>query len=95
MKRFLLPILFGFVVLLGMQQAQAFDPEHLKRLIEANKCQSCDLRGANLIGANLYEANISGADLRKADLEGARDTAIRSILAARGGRKLGYYSNFW
>ena len=89
MKR-LLPVLMGFVVLLGMQQAQAFDPEHLKRLIEANKCQSCDLRGANLIGANL-----SGADLRKADLEGARDTAIRSILAARGGRKLGYYSNFW
>ena len=52
MKR-LLPVLMGFVVLLGMQQVQAFDPEHLKRLKETNKSPYCDLQRANLSEALL------------------------------------------
>jgi len=76
MKRFLLPILMGFVVLLGIQQAQAFDREDLKRLKETNKCVNCDLSrtqfiGANLEGANLRGANLVGAIIQKANLRGA------------------------
>jgi len=75
MKR-LLPVLMGFVVLLGMQQAQAFDPEDLKRLKETNECRQCDLQGANLQGTNLFGAdligaNLEGAKLRAADLQEA------------------------
>ena len=65
MKR-LLPVLMGFVVLLGMQQAQAFDPEHLKRLKETNKCPRCDLQGTDLQGADLRNAKLQGADLSMA-----------------------------
>ena len=54
MKR-LLPVLMGFVVLLGMQQAQAFDPEHLKRLKETNKCPYCDLQGADLQEREIWD----------------------------------------
>jgi len=57
MKR-LLPVLMGFVVLLGVQQAQAFDPADLRRLKAAWKCPDCDLQGANLQDANLRGANL-------------------------------------
>ena len=61
----------GFVVLLGMQQAQAFDREDLKRLKETNKCPKCNLQGANLKGANLEYVNLQGANLWKSNLRGA------------------------
>ena len=60
MKR-LLPILMGLVVLLGMQQAQAFDPEDLKRFKETNSCPECDLQGANLENAFLQAADLQAA----------------------------------
>ena len=71
MKR-LLPILIGFVVLLGMQQAQAWNPEHLKEFKETNTCPNCNLQGAKLQDANLKEADLRGVDLGEADLQGAK-----------------------
>ena len=70
MKR-LLPILMGLGVLLGMQQAQAFDPEDLKRLEETNSCIECDLQGANLRRANLKRADLSFAVLHSVNLRNA------------------------
>ena len=71
MKRFLLPVLIAGVVLLGMQQAQAFDPEDLKKLKKTNSCKICNLEGANLSNTYLSGAVLSGADLRDADLRKA------------------------
>ena len=70
MKR-LLPVLMGFVVLLGIQQAQAYDPIHLKSLKETNQCRDCDLQGALLPGANLERTNLQRTNLRGADLRDA------------------------
>ncbi|MDC0190212.1 hypothetical protein OAJ77_03165 [Rhodospirillales bacterium] len=60
MKR-LLPVLTGFVVLFGIQQAQAFDPKDLMRYIYTNKCPSCVLRFANLEKTNVEGAYLRGA----------------------------------
>ena len=61
----------GFVVLLGMQQVQAFDPEHLKRLKETNKSPYCDLQDAKLQRANLSEALLDSKGLAIAKTSGA------------------------
>ena len=77
----------GLLMLFGVQQVEAFDPEDLKRLFVikpwafSNSCPACDLqaaylRGADLEYAYLREANfrhakLQGADLWKANLEGA------------------------
>ncbi|MBD1893542.1 DUF928 domain-containing protein [Coleofasciculus sp. FACHB-129] len=50
---------------------RAENPEHLKRLLETNKCLNCDLSGANLIGARLVAADLRGANLSGANLSGA------------------------
>ena len=55
---------------------EAYDPEHLKKLKETNKCYECDLskaklEDANLQGANLKDANLMGAKLGDARLRGA------------------------
>jgi uncharacterized protein YjbI with pentapeptide repeats len=50
---------------------QAYNPEHLRRLLATNSCAGCDLSGAKLKGANLSGANLSGANLKDADLSGA------------------------
>ena len=77
MKR-LLPVLMGVVGLLSMQQAQAFDPEHLKRLKETNKCPYCDLQGADL-----HEAYLRGAKLSEALLD-SKGLAIAKTSGAIG-----------
>ena len=69
--------LAGFIVPISF----AFDPEHVKKLNESNKCPKCDLSkanlsgidymGANLVGANLSGANLTGAVLWDADLTDA------------------------
>jgi hypothetical protein len=66
--------------------ASAFDPAHLQRLIDTNRCVGCDLRkatlaeegygfanlrGANLEGANLYQSGLTDARLDGANLRGA------------------------
>jgi len=71
----------------------AFNPEHLRRLIQSGECQRCDLssadlsgqnlEGNNFSGSNLRGANFSGADLTGANLTGAklqRATLWRSLL---------------
>ena len=70
MRKFL-PILIAGVLLLGMQQAQAFDPLDLKRLKETKKCNDCNLSGVNLTNANLKGANFKGANLRGAKFQRA------------------------
>ncbi|MBD1881572.1 DUF928 domain-containing protein [Coleofasciculus sp. FACHB-T130] len=50
---------------------RAENPEHLKRLLETNKCLNCDLSGANLMGARLVAADLRGANLSGANLSGA------------------------
>ena len=54
----------GFVVLLGMQQARAWNPLDLRKLKETKECiqggaSRCDLRGADLRWANLEEAKLA------------------------------------
>ena len=68
MKR-LLPVLRGFEVLLGMQQAQAYDHEHLKLFKETNKCPTCRLGGADLQDAKLQRGHIQDANLQGANLQ--------------------------
>ena len=66
--------------------ASAFDPAHLQRLIDTNRCVGCDLRkatlaeegygfanlrGANLEGANLSRTHLDDANLYGTELEGA------------------------
>jgi len=53
---------------------RAVDPEDLRQLLDTQRCQGCDLRGANLEGvdlrsADLTEAQLQGANLRNADLK--------------------------
>jgi len=60
----------GFVVLLGMQQAQAFDREDLKRFKWNNSCPKYDLKGASLWDAKLQKANLQGANFQWANLQG-------------------------
>lgn len=54
----------------------AENPDQFRQLQSTNKCEGCDLRGANLYGASLSAAslkgaNLSGADLRRTNLSDA------------------------
>ena len=49
----------------------AFNPEHLRRLIQSGECQGCDLSNADLSGQNLEGNDLTGANLRGANLSGA------------------------
>lgn len=49
----------------------AFNPEHLRRLIQSGECPNCDLSNADLSGQNLEGNNFNGANLRGANLSGA------------------------
>ena len=74
--------LFAAVAVLATlvgSSASAFDPEHLKRLMETNECKGCELSNANLLGAKLrgailVEAILASADLRNAILREANIT---------------------
>lgn len=48
---------------------QTTNPEHLKQLLETNKCPGCNLGDADLSGANLMGADLSQAELVKAVLD--------------------------
>jgi len=60
------------------EKKASFNPKHLKRLKETNKCPECNLKGVNLEGTNLVgaklwdayfvDANLKGANLNKASL---------------------------
>ena len=79
-------------VTLVATSASAFDPAHLKRLMETNECKGCELSNANLLGAKLRGAILVEAILASADL---RNTILReaNITGANlGGADLtGYY----
>ncbi|MBW4605019.1 MAG: pentapeptide repeat-containing protein [Calothrix sp. FI2-JRJ7] len=47
------------------------NPLHVQQLITTNKCNECDLSGAQLERANLRQANLKGSNLRGANLKGA------------------------
>ena len=65
--------------------ASAYNPVHLKKLEETNKCVNCDLSGADLRGSILNDANLLGANLRDADLEGVNlDGANLGLADLRG-----------
>ena len=74
--------LFAAVAVLATlvgSSASAFDPAHLKRLMETNECKGCELSNANLLGAKLrgailVEAILASADLRNAILREANIT---------------------
>jgi len=77
MKRILATI--TVVATLAATSASAFDPAHLKRLMETNECKGCELYNANLLGAKLrgailVEAILASADLRNAILREANIT---------------------
>ena len=58
-------------VTLVATSASAFDPAHLKRLMETNECKGCELSNANLLGAKLRGAILVEAILARADLRNA------------------------
>ena len=69
--------LFATVAVLATlvgSSASAFDPAHLKRLMETNECKGCELSNANLLGAKLRGAILASADLRNAILREANIT---------------------
>ena len=69
--------LFAAVAVLATlvgSSASAFDPAHLKRLMETNECKGCELSNANLLGAKLRGAILASADLRNAILREANIT---------------------
>jgi len=51
--------------------ASAFDPAHLQRLIDTNRCVGCDLRKATLAEEGYGFANLRGANLEGAYMLGA------------------------
>jgi len=62
-------------LLMGLSwQVGAYDEYDLKKLLEHNECEKCDLKGANLWGQNLTGANLAGADLTRANLQEANLT---------------------
>ena len=66
---------FGCLLLMGLSwQVGAYDEYDLKKLLEHNECEKCDLKGANLWGQNLTGANLAGADLTRANLQEANLT---------------------
>ena len=66
-----LTVLFVLAVALcGSGTAIAFDETDLKKFKALNKCEGCDLSGADLKKANLQRADLSGANLREANLKG-------------------------
>ena len=60
-------VVLGTIILVSFA-SQAFDERHLKKVKALNKCEWCDLSGANLFRADLSKANLSGADLSTATL---------------------------
>lgn len=71
----------GFLIILIVDVAHAFDPIALQQLKKTKSCESCDLveadlngldlTGANLVDSDLTSANLSHANLTNADLNGA------------------------
>ena len=58
------------------------NPEDLKKLKKTNKCQECDLSGADLESANLTGANLEGANLDGvigADFSGALNVSPKYL----------------
>ena len=62
------------VATLAATSASAFDPAHLKRLMETNECKRCEFSNASLLGAKLKGAILASADLRNAILREANIT---------------------
>ena len=63
------------LMLMGLSlQVGAYDEYDLKKLLEHNECEKCDLKGANLWGQNLTGANLAEADLTRANLQEANLT---------------------
>jgi hypothetical protein len=51
--------------------AKADPASDLQKLLTTNRCEGCDLSGANLIGIDLSNAQLQGAKLNAANLSGA------------------------
>jgi Pentapeptide repeats (8 copies) len=51
--------------------AKADSAKDLQKLLTTNRCEGCDLSGANLIGIDLSNAQLQGAKLNAANLSGA------------------------
>ena len=65
------------------KKSTTYNPEHLKRLKETNKCPECDLQGANLRRAFLPETNFENANLSGALID-SRGRAIAKTSGAIG-----------
>lgn len=69
----------------GARETHAADQDHVKQLIETNRCERCDLSEADLHGQNLFEAKLAGANLRDANLRDATLTGADLSAARLGG----------
>jgi hypothetical protein len=69
--RFFIAILGVAYIASGCPDANAADPDSLKRLIDTNSCERCDLDNADLSSQNLFAAKLAGANLRGANLKAA------------------------
>ena len=64
-------LLWGAALLVGLltpTQAKAENPAHVRQLLNTNRCEDCDLSGANLSDLDLTDAQLEGSDLRNANL---------------------------
>ncbi len=68
------PILFCALLAIPLSAgiAAAFDQADIEKLKEVNRCESCDLSGADLTGVNLAYAELPKADLSHANLAGVQ-----------------------
>jgi hypothetical protein len=65
-----MPLIILFFLSIS-QKVLAYLEEDIRRLLDTNACEQCDLREANLRKAKLKNANLFGADLTGADLTAA------------------------
>jgi inosose dehydratase len=74
--QFRLPLSIAWFVaavglLLGAQNAFAYDENDLETLLSTNQCNQCDLSNADLSNKDLYGSSLMEANLTGADLSGA------------------------
>ena len=63
-------VLMMFLFILFPCEKSEFKQEDLEKLQSTNKCEKCNLSGADLSGAYFHESVLSGANLSKAKLMG-------------------------
>ncbi|MBW4450835.1 MAG: pentapeptide repeat-containing protein, partial [Spirirestis rafaelensis WJT71-NPBG6] len=67
-KRYFFTAVAIFTLMLVALPGYAEKPEHVKQLLDTNKCPKCDLSQAKLSRKNLVRADLNDANLSSAEL---------------------------